>query len=72
MFSDTWDVGSALAVAELGVRRVSSGSLPYRAAVDAAMSAINALREGSTLPNATPYREMQSRLVAFSEGTEQG
>ncbi|WP_427018213.1 isocitrate lyase/PEP mutase family protein [Pseudarthrobacter sp. P1] len=53
---------------ELGVRRVSSGSLPYRAAVDAAVNIANALRDGKALPAATPYWEMQERLVAFSQG----
>jgi 2-methylisocitrate lyase-like PEP mutase family enzyme len=54
---------------ELGVRRVSSGSLPYRAAVDAAVNVANALRDGNQVPAATPYWEMQSRLVAFSQRT---
>ncbi|MFL4477898.1 isocitrate lyase/phosphoenolpyruvate mutase family protein [Paeniglutamicibacter sp. ORCA_105] len=57
-----------LGVAELGklgVRRVSSGSLPYRAAVDAAVESVNALRDGMPIPAATPYREMQARLEAF-------
>lgn len=52
---------------ELGVRRVSSGSLPYRAAVDAAVNVASALRDGKQLPPATPYWEMQSRLVSFSQ-----
>jgi 2-methylisocitrate lyase-like PEP mutase family enzyme len=52
---------------ELGVRRVSSGSLPYRAAVDAAVNAVNALRDGRQVPAATPYWEMQARLVSFSQ-----
>lgn len=57
-----------LTVAELGalgVRRVSSGSLPYRRAVDSAVDAVNALREGRPVPAATPYWDMQARLVAF-------
>lgn len=54
-------------VGELGVRRVSSGSLPYRAAVDAAVNVVNALRDGRQVPAATPYWEMQSRLVSFSQ-----
>jgi 2-methylisocitrate lyase-like PEP mutase family enzyme len=54
---------------ELGVRRVSSGSLPYRAAVDAAVNVARALRDGTPLPAATSYWEMQARLVAFHEGT---
>lgn len=53
-------------LAELGVRRVSSGSLPYRAAVDAAVNSVVALRDGRPVPAATPYWEMQARLAAFS------
>lgn len=63
----------ALTVAELGalgVRRVSSGSLPYRAAVDAAVKSVDALRDGRPAPPATSYWEMQSRLAAFREGIE--
>lgn len=61
---------ASLTVAELGglgVRRVSSGSLPYRAALDAAVNIANALRDGRRLPAATSYWEMQSRLVSFSQ-----
>jgi 2-methylisocitrate lyase-like PEP mutase family enzyme len=54
---------------ELGVRRVSSGSLPYRAAVDAAVNVATALRDGKQVPVATPYWEMQSRLVEFNQRT---
>ena len=50
---------------DLGVKRVSSGSLPYRAAVDAAVNAVNALRDGKRTPTATTYGDMQSRTVAF-------
>ena len=53
---------------ELGVRRVSSGSLPYRASVDAAVNVASALRDGRQAPTATSYWDMQSRLQAFSEG----
>ncbi|WP_038462920.1 isocitrate lyase/phosphoenolpyruvate mutase family protein [Arthrobacter sp. PAMC 25486] len=53
---------------ELGVRRVSSGSLPYRRAVDAAVDAVNALRDGRQLPTATPYWDMQRQLTAFRTG----
>ena len=52
---------------ELGVRRVSSGSLPYRAAVDAAVDSVIALRDGRQVPAATPYWDMQSRLAEFSQ-----
>jgi 2-methylisocitrate lyase-like PEP mutase family enzyme len=47
---------------ELGVRRVSSGSLPYRAAVDAAVATADALRDGRQTPQATSYWDVQSRL----------
>ena len=51
---------------ELGVRRVSTGSLPYRAAVDAAVGVAEAVRDGVAVPSATPYPEMQARLVDYS------
>ncbi|SEE74751.1 2-Methylisocitrate lyase, PEP mutase family [Arthrobacter alpinus] len=54
---------------QLGVSRVSSGSLPYRAAIDAAVSAADSLRNGSQTPAATSYWDMQARLVAFEQGT---
>ncbi|MCU1575209.1 MAG: hypothetical protein JWO93_3291 [Micrococcaceae bacterium] len=60
----------SLTVAELGtlgVRRVSSGSLPYRAAVDAAVAVVNDLRDGGPVRSATPYWEMQRRLEAFEQ-----
>jgi 2-methylisocitrate lyase-like PEP mutase family enzyme len=47
---------------ELGIRRVSTGSLPYRAAVHAAGAAVRAIRDGSPPPPATPYVELQDRL----------
>lgn len=53
--------------AALGVRRVSTGSLPYRAAVDAAVAVAEAVRDGGDLPIATSYAVAQQRLVAFQE-----
>ncbi|MCS0603610.1 isocitrate lyase/phosphoenolpyruvate mutase family protein [Streptomyces sp. LP11] len=53
-------------LAGLGVRRVSTGSLPYRAAIDAAVRAATDVRDGGTPPAATPYPEMQQRLVRFA------
>lgn len=50
---------------DLGVRRVSSGSLPYRRAVDSAVEAVNALRDGHQPPAATSYWTMQAQLLAF-------
>jgi 2-methylisocitrate lyase-like PEP mutase family enzyme len=52
---------------ELGIRRVSTGSLPYRAAIDAAVNAANALRDGKHAPAATAYDIMQSRLINFRQ-----
>jgi 2-methylisocitrate lyase-like PEP mutase family enzyme len=51
---------------ELGVRRVSTGSLPYRAAVSAAVLAASAVRDGATPPPAAPYVELQDRLTSFA------
>lgn len=50
---------------ELGVRRVSSGSLPYRVAVDAAVASVGDLRDGLLPRAATSYWEMQERLEGF-------
>jgi 2-methylisocitrate lyase-like PEP mutase family enzyme len=49
----------------LGVRRVSTGSLPYRAAIDAAVDVAQKLRNGESPPAATAYLTMQGRLVEF-------
>jgi 2-methylisocitrate lyase-like PEP mutase family enzyme len=51
----------------LGIRRISTGSLPYRAAIDAAVRAATVVRDGGTAPGATPYPEMQERLVRFAK-----
>jgi 2-methylisocitrate lyase-like PEP mutase family enzyme len=51
---------------ELGVRRVSTGSLPYRAALSAATRACLAVRDGLAPPPAAAYRELQSRLTAVT------
>jgi 2-methylisocitrate lyase-like PEP mutase family enzyme len=56
--------GSSLGqLAALGVRRVSTGSLPYRAAIHAAVAVAGAVRDGGVLPSATPYAELQDRLT---------
>jgi 2-methylisocitrate lyase-like PEP mutase family enzyme len=54
-------------LAELGVRRVSTGSLPYRAAIDAAVHTARAVRDGEAVPRATPYPNMQARLVRYEQ-----
>ncbi|GAA4657548.1 isocitrate lyase/PEP mutase family protein [Arthrobacter cryoconiti] len=56
---------SVAELGQLGVQRVSSGSLPYRCAVDAGVNAAIALRDGALAPTATPYAQMQLRLGTF-------
>lgn len=55
-------------LAALGVRRVSTGSLPYRAAMHAAVEAVAAVRDGGPVPAATPYAELQERLLRHQGG----
>ncbi|MBN9096786.1 MAG: isocitrate lyase/phosphoenolpyruvate mutase family protein [Pseudonocardia sp.] len=50
-------------LADLGVRRVSTGSLPYRAAIHAALDVASAVRDGRTPPPGIPYSELQTALV---------
>jgi len=52
---------------KLGVRRVSTGSLPYRAAIHAAAQAAVAVRDATQVPAADPYPEMQARLVRYAD-----
>lgn len=56
---------SVLQLGDLGIRRVSTGSLPYRAAVDAAVEVATAARDGRTLPGATSYAQAQERLRRY-------
>jgi 2-methylisocitrate lyase-like PEP mutase family enzyme len=51
----------------LGIRRVSTGSLPYRAAIHAAVQAATAVRDGQPIPAATPYADLQARLTGYAE-----
>jgi 2-methylisocitrate lyase-like PEP mutase family enzyme len=51
---------------ELGVRRVSTGSLPYRVAIDAAVGCAVAVRDGEEVPSATSYADSQQRLIDFA------
>src|SRR5207248_1960447 len=53
-------------LAALGVRRVSTGSLPYRAAIQAAVAVTEALRSGAPVPPAASYPELQSRLERYA------
>ncbi len=50
----------------LGVRRVSTGSLPYRVAIDAAVEVARAVRDRRAVPTATSYDESQRRLIDFA------
>lgn len=56
-------------LAELGVRRVSTGSLPYRAALDAAVGVATAVRDGDPPVAATPYEQAQQSLIRFARRT---
>jgi 2-methylisocitrate lyase-like PEP mutase family enzyme len=55
---------SPAALGELGVRRISTGSLPYRAAMRAALRAAEAVRDGGQVPDAVPYADLQAALTA--------
>lgn len=50
---------------DLGVRRVSTGSLPYRAAVDAAVRVATAVRDDEPLPTATSYADAQAAVRRY-------
>jgi 2-methylisocitrate lyase-like PEP mutase family enzyme len=52
----------------LGVRRVSTGSLPYRAAIQGAIDAAVSVRDGATPPAAIPYADLQRNLVRYACG----
>jgi 2-methylisocitrate lyase-like PEP mutase family enzyme len=50
---------------ELGVRRVSTGSMPYGAAIHAAAAAARAVRDGEQIPPSVAYPDLQARLVEY-------
>jgi 2-methylisocitrate lyase-like PEP mutase family enzyme len=52
-------------LADLGIRRVSTGSLPYRAALHAAVAAAQAVRDGRPAPGAVSYSDLQAKLVRY-------
>lgn len=59
--------GRSLAdLADLGVRRVSTGSLPYRAALEAATRTAAAIRDGVAPPPAGTYDDLQARLISYA------
>lgn len=53
-------------LARLGVRRISTGSLPYRAAVDAGVAVATAVRADELPAPATPYPVAQERLERYA------
>lgn len=53
-------------LARLGIRRVSTGSLPYRAAIDAAVTVATQVRDGGKPPTATPYPQAQASLAKYA------
>jgi 2-methylisocitrate lyase-like PEP mutase family enzyme len=61
---------SLVELADLGIRRVSTGSMPYRAAIHAAVEVAENIRTGAPPPAAAAYPAMQSRLVEFDSVTE--
>lgn len=56
-------------LAELGVRRVSTGSLPYRAAIHAAVEVADSVRNNRQTPPAPAYQELQDRLISYEAGS---
>jgi 2-methylisocitrate lyase-like PEP mutase family enzyme len=59
---------SPVDLAALGVRRISTGSLPYRAALHAAVAVAVAARAGLKFPAAVSYPDMQAGLVQYAHG----
>jgi 2-methylisocitrate lyase-like PEP mutase family enzyme len=52
-------------LAQLGVARVSTGSVAYSAGLYAAAAAARAVRDGQPLPPSVPYADLQARLVDY-------
>jgi 2-methylisocitrate lyase-like PEP mutase family enzyme len=52
---------------EIGVARVSTGSVPYSAGLYAAAQAARSVRDGLPLPPSTPYPDLQARLVDYEK-----
>jgi 2-methylisocitrate lyase-like PEP mutase family enzyme len=58
---------SLVQLADLGIRRVSTGSLPYRAALDAAVGVAKAVRDGDRPVAVTPYPQAQQSLLRYAQ-----
>jgi 2-methylisocitrate lyase-like PEP mutase family enzyme len=54
-------------LAALGVRRISTGSLPYRAALDAAVNVAKGVRDGRAATPATSYARIQEMLGSYQQ-----
>ncbi len=63
---------SPVDLAALGVRRVSTGSMPYRAALQAAVAVAVATRAGLMFPDAVSYAGMQEALTGYATGVSPG
>jgi 2-methylisocitrate lyase-like PEP mutase family enzyme len=63
----TSTVHTATELGGMGVRRISTGSLPYRAALDAALRVATDARDGRPATSATPYDAMQRMLEEFEQ-----
>lgn len=60
-------------LADLGVRRVSTGSLLFRASLHAAVSTAQAVERGDALPEGLPsYAEAAALSDAYAQGTGAG
>ncbi|MBJ2122368.1 isocitrate lyase/phosphoenolpyruvate mutase family protein [Arthrobacter sp. MSA 4-2] len=65
----TSTVHTSAELGEMGVRRISTGSLPYRAALDAALRVATDARDGRPATRATPYAAIQGLLEEFEQTT---
>ena len=54
-------------LAQLGVARVSTGSVAYSAGLYAAAAAARAVRDGQPPPPSVPYADLQARLVDYEK-----
>ena len=53
-------------LAALGVRRISTGSLLFRAALGSALAAAEAVRDGRPIPAVPPYDEIEALASAYT------
>jgi 2-methylisocitrate lyase-like PEP mutase family enzyme len=62
-------VHSSAELGGMGVRRISTGSLPYRAALDAALRVATDARDGRLATKAKPYDVIQKMLEGYEQTT---